>query len=211
MDFDPADFANYTVDNTVDTTAFAVVNGVASPGGDVSLNTPVFQGFDAAFGLAYGGGAIFSEGTEGRGFRISAQVNLRPTAGLRVSLLNTYNRITRTDGSLFARTIIPRLKVEYQPSRALFFRVVGEYVSLKTTDLVDPASGNPILINGVPSQGGDDNNFRVDLLASFEPSPGTVAFLGYGSSMEGDQTLGFGDLRRTSDGFFVKLAYQFRR
>jgi hypothetical protein len=211
VDFDPADFASFTVDNTVDTTAFVVATGVSAPNGDLSLSTPIFQGFDADLSVAYGGGAIFSEGREGRGFEIGAQLNLRPTAGLRISLLNTYNRITRTDGSLFARTIIPRLKVEFQPSRALFFRVVGEYVSQKTTDLVDPASGNPILVNGVALQGGDDNNFRLDLLASFEPTPGTVAFLGYGSSMEGNKTLGFSDLRRTSDGFFVKLAYQFRR
>jgi hypothetical protein len=35
----------------------------------------------------------------------------------------------RSNGSLFARTIIPRAKIEFQPTRALIFRVGAEYVS----------------------------------------------------------------------------------
>jgi hypothetical protein len=38
-----------------------------------------------------------------------------------------------------------------------------------------------------------------------------VAFLGYGSSLETDEEFDWSRLRRTSDGFFVKLAYQVRR
>jgi hypothetical protein len=52
---------------------------------------------------------------------------------------------------------------------------------------------------------------RVDLLASYEPTPGTVAFLGYGNSLQTEDPLAQTDLVRTSDGFFLKLAYQFRR
>jgi hypothetical protein len=55
------------------------------------------------------------------------------------------------------------------------------------------------------------NGLRVDLLASFEPTPGTVAFFGYGSSLETDAEFNWSRLRRESDGFFVKLAYQLRR
>jgi hypothetical protein len=55
------------------------------------------------------------------------------------------------------------------------------------------------------------NGLRLDLLISYEPTPGTVAFFGYGSSLETDRTFGIADLRRTSDGFFLKLAYQLRR
>ena len=211
VDFNPADFSDYTVDNGTDTTAFVVASGASGLNTDISLSTPVFQSLDANISLGVGSGAIFDEGTEGRGFEIGAELNLRPTAGLRISFLNTYSRISRESGDLFARTIIPRLKVEYQPTRALFFRVIGEYVSQRTTDLIDPGSGNPILINGAPALGDEQNNLRVDLLASLEPTPGTVAFLGYGSSMRGTSTLGFQNLQRTSDGFFVKLAYQFRR
>ena len=53
---------------------------------------------------------------------------------------------------------------------------------------------------------------RTDWLLSFEPTPGTVVFLGYGASQERDPNrFGTEALRRTSDGIFVKLAYQFRR
>ena len=156
--------------------------------------------------------AIFPEAARGTVTQVAAAATLRPSAGIRIEAQTTFNRITRSqDGTLFARTIIPRLKIEYQPTRALFFRVVGEYISEVRSDLVDPRTGNQILINGTPATGGERNDFRVDLLASYEPTPGTVAFLGYGSSLTSDQTLGFSDLRRMSDGFFVKLAYQFRR
>ena len=211
VDFNPADYAGYTVDAGAGTVPFTVAKGVSGPNGSINVSTPVFQGFDASVHLGIGSGAIFREAAEGHGFNVSGQVSFRPTAGLRISLLNTYSRIAREDGSLFARTIIPRIKVEYQPTRALFFRVVSEYVSQTTTDLVDPSTGNQILINGVPATGGDQNGLRLDFLASFEPTPGTVAFLGYGSSMQSDATLSLQNLQRTSDGFFVKLAYQFRR
>jgi hypothetical protein len=55
------------------------------------------------------------------------------------------------------------------------------------------------------------NGFRLDLLASFEPTPGTVAFLGYGSSLESDREFNWSRLERVNDGFFLKLAYQLRR
>jgi hypothetical protein len=50
----------------------------------------------------------------------------------------------------------------------------------------------------------------MDWLASFEPTPGTVAFFGYGSTLNGRRALTFRDLARTDDAFFVKLAYLFR-
>jgi hypothetical protein len=38
-----------------------------------------------------------------------------------------------------------------------------------------------------------------------------VAFLGYGSTYEGDRPLTFRQLSRQNDSFFLKLAYQIRR
>jgi len=52
---------------------------------------------------------------------------------------------------------------------------------------------------------------RVDLLASYEPAPGTAVYVGYGGSLERSPLLGPAVLQRTSDGFFMKLAYRFRR
>ncbi len=55
-----------------------------------------------------------------------------------MALTGTVFRLYRLDGSEFARSTIPRLKVEYQPKRALFFRAIGEYRSERTAALVDP-------------------------------------------------------------------------
>jgi hypothetical protein len=38
-----------------------------------------------------------------------------------------------------------------------------------------------------------------------------VAFLGYGTSLGTEDAFAFRRLERETDGFFVKLAYQFRR
>ncbi len=124
----------------------------------------------------------------------------------------TYSRITRADDdSEFARTVIPRLKLEYQPTRALFFRVVSEYRSQRQAALADPLTGFPILIGGRPAGPESFDGLRIDCLVSFEPTPGTVAFFGYGSSLETNRVLSLADLQRQTDGFFVKLAYLFRR
>jgi len=124
----------------------------------------------------------------------------------------TFSRIRRTrDDSEFARTIIPRVKVEYQPTRALFVRVVGEYISERQDILRDALTGDPLLTRGAPFAPVSANGLRVDALFSYEPTPGTVAFFGYGSSLDTYQTFSLRGLQRTSDGFFLKLAYQIRR
>jgi hypothetical protein len=128
-----------------------------------------------------------------------------------VSATTTVFRLFHLDGSEFARSTIPRLKLEYQPNRSLFFRAVGEYRSDRTAPLIDAGTGAPLFINGAAPSQVDFNGLRVDFLASFEPTPGTVAFLGYGSSLESDQEFNWSRLHRTNDGFFLKLAYQVRR
>ena len=52
-------------------------------------------------------------------------------------------------------------------------------------------------------------NFRLDFLFSYQPTPGTVFFAGYGSTLA-DRTPTRRELRRESDGFFLKISYLFR-
>jgi hypothetical protein len=66
-------------------------------------------------------------------------------------------------------------------------------------------------VDGTASTPRESNRLRLDWLASFEPSPGTVAFFGYGASLDDTRAFGFRQIQRVSDGFFVKLAYQIRR
>jgi hypothetical protein len=86
--------------------------------------------------------------------------------------------------------------------------VIGEYRSERRAALLAADSGEPLFVDGVAQSATRTNGLRVDLLASFEPTPGTVAFLGYGSSMETDRDFDWSRLERVSDGFFVKLAYR---
>jgi hypothetical protein len=141
---------------------------------------------------------------------VSGALNLRPAATVRVALTGTVFRLFRLDGPEFARSTIPRLKLEYQPRRGLFFRAVGEYRSDRTAALRDPEGGAPLYVGGAPRPVSEFNGLRLDLLASFEPTPGTAAYLGYGSSLETDRELNLSRLERVSDGFFVKLAYRVR-
>jgi len=52
--------------------------------------------------------------------------------------------------------------------------------------------------------------FRADWLFSWQPTPGTVFFAGYGTSLANEDGFGFSELRRAADGFFVKFSYLFR-
>ena len=174
------------------------------------VTTPTWRRLGANVSYRRGRSAIFQEGTTGSARLLTGEVDLRPTSTIRITATGTAFRLFRLDGTEFARSIIPRLKVEYQPNRALFFRVIGEYRSERRAALLDPTTGDSLLIAGAPQPATDFNGLRLDLLASFEPTPGTVAFLGYGSSLETDEEFNWSRLRRVSDGFFVKLAYQVR-
>jgi len=210
---DPADYEGLTTDRGTGPVAFVPPAELSNLFGmRVEAQTPTFRLLGAGIGVGYGEVAIFDEGTPGRETQVSGSVNLRPASSIRASLRTTFSRITRaSDGSEFARTIIPRAQVEYQPTRELFFRVIGEYRSQRQDALRDPVTGAPLLAGGTASAPGSFNGLRVDLLASYEPTPGTVAFFGYGSSLESKRSFGVSDLSRTTDGFFLKVAYLFRR
>ena len=112
---------------------------------------------------------------------------------------------------------IPRLKVEYQVSRPVFVRLVGQYDSQWQDSLRDDSRTNePILIRdpttGVYTRAAarTNNAVRVDWLVSYHPTPGTVMYAGCGNSLTEPDALAFRDLHRTSDGFFVKFSYLFR-
>jgi hypothetical protein len=53
------------------------------------------------------------------------------------------------------------------------------------------------------------NQFQLSGLFSYQPVPGTVAFVGYGNNFGEPDAFRFA-LRRVADNFFVKLSYLFR-
>ncbi len=144
-------------------------------------------------------------------------LSYRPTERLRNSVSYFWQQVNRrTDGSLVNVGRVLRAKIEYQLSRPLFVRVVGQYIQDKTDSLRDDSrTGAPIFIAGpggslTRADASSSNLFHADLLLSYQPVPGTVVFAGYGSDMVGEEAFQFRGLRRTEDAFFLKLSYLFR-
>ena len=213
--FDRAAYAGYATDSAG--TPFVTPHGLYNLlGGNVGLSTPN-RPLTLEVSLAYGAAPVFAEAAEGRELDAQATVTWRPTQSARIEMLWTHQRITRSrDGSGFSTANIPRLKLEYQLTRAIFFRYVGQYFAQRRDALVDPRTGLPLVLDSSaqqrvgPAGASVVNSFRNDFLFSYRPTPGTVLFLGYGASLTEPDAFRFQDLRRTGDGFFIKGSYLFR-
>jgi hypothetical protein len=184
----------------------------------VSANTPQFAKFTGSALLIWGRDENFFEWSSADIVFATYALDWRPTTQLRISpqyQLQSYDR--RTDGSTVGVGRIPRLKVEYQLSRPVFLRFIGEYTSQTQDVLRDDSRTNlPIVIRDpatglfLPSPAFERNRFRVDALFSYQPTPGTVFFVGYSSLLTEPRALRFDRLQRSTDGFYVKASYLFR-
>ena len=213
--FDQADYFGYATDSAG--TPFVKPHGLYHlPGGSAGVTTPN-RAVTAGGSAGYGGAPIFAEAAEGRELDAQALVTWHPTQSIRIEALWTHQRITRArDGSRFSTANIPRLKLEYQLTRAIFLRYVGQYFAQRRDALVDPRTGVPLVLDSIALQrvGSAEaivvNNFRSDFLFSYRPTPGTVLFLGYGASLTEPNAFRFQGLHRTGDGFFLKGSYLIR-
>lgn len=187
------------------------------PNLDYSLNlsTPILKYFDANLSVIFGKDENFFEWSNANVDIGTFTLNVRPTEQFRINFIYKEARyVRRTDGTTVDVERIPRLKVEYQLTRSIFFRYVGQYTAVQTDSLHDDSRTNaPILIcttTCVRSAAVNSNSFRSDFLFSYQPVPGTVFFLGYGATQIDQDPFSFRSLQRTADGFFVKLSYLFR-
>lgn len=154
---------------------------------------------------------LFAEGSLGWENRLGPSLQLQPTEQLRVETSYTWVRLERaSDGSHFSTAHIPRLRLQYQFSKALLVRAIGQYDLEVRRGLRHPVTGDPVLINGVLQEERERGNFTGQLLVSFEPSPGTIFFLGYSRVMDGPYGLQLDRKELLQDGFFMKLSYLFR-
>jgi hypothetical protein len=53
-------------------------------------------------------------------------------------------------------------------------------------------------------------SFRSDWLFSYQPTPGTVLFAGYGNTLTAENAAVQRAMRRTRDGLFLKYSYLIR-
>src|SRR6266480_625302 len=209
--FEPADYSGYQVDRTVDTVAFVVPHDLYHlPGAAFIVNTPN-RAVAGSVVLGYTAAAIFPEASEGRQVAVTTVAAVRPTPALRLEARWVPPPLSRArDGTRLLTANIPRLKLEYQLTRAIFVRYIGQYFAEDQDALRDPRTGQALLVNGDTARAIVTNDFRNDLLFSYKPTPGTVVFLGYGASLTEADAFRFQDLSRTGDGFFLKLSYLFR-
>jgi len=215
-------FANYWIERRagarVDTVAFTGQPHIPNLDLGANIATPRFQNFAATAFLLVGHDENFLEWASARVILSTIDMLWRPTDRIRTELIYDHQQVNRrTDGSLVELTRVPRLKVEYQLSRAVFLRFVGQYTSNKVDSLRDDSRTNdPILLQDpvtgkfTRSAVSTSNLFRVDWLFSYRPVPGTVIFAGYGSTFDDPSPFRFRTLARAADVFFVKLSYLFR-
>ena len=223
--YPPELYADYAVERRLDGGARDTVPYVGTPRiGNLdfvfNIGTPEYERFSGSIFAIFGRDENFYEWAPAYVAVGTLGLNWRPTEQVRVEF--THNRqqyIRPDDWSTVAVRDVPRLKLEYALTRAIFLRFVGQYDADRQDDLRDDTrTGDPILIRdpetGVYSRelalARQRNDFRIDWLFSYRPTPGTVVYAGYGSSLAEPEAFGFRALRRVNDGFFVKLSYLFR-
>jgi hypothetical protein len=201
-----------------DTIPFTGQPRIANLDYGVNLQTPRFQSFSLTAYLLMGHDENFYEWASGRIIVGTLDLSWRPTEQLRTELTYDHQQIIRRDGGSTVSLIrVPRVKVEYQLSRPIFLRFIGQYTSNQTDALRDDSrTGGAILVRD-PATGAFtrtvptvSNTVRADWLFSYRPTPGTVVFVGYGASLDDARAFRFRNLARTADGFFVKVSYLFR-
>jgi hypothetical protein len=184
----------------------------------LSLDTPEFAHFSGNVFFLWGHDENFYEWASANISWLDLTLDWRPTHKLRINGLYRLQYVgRRTDGSTVNIWRSPRLKIEYQLSRPIFLRLVGEYTTERRDALRDDTrTGAPILIFDpaehayVRTTAFGRRSFRGDFLFSYQPNPGTVLFAGYGSTLSDPSELGRASLRRAEDGFFLKLSYLFQ-
>jgi hypothetical protein len=181
-----------------------------------TMSTPQWKKFNGSLLYVGGQDENFFEWAQADIDLIQLAMSFRPSDRARVDGTFDYQDYwRRSDGSLVGRNMIPRVKFEYQLTRAIFMRLVGEYDLSEHDDLRDETRTNfPLVIDGQPATALRSRSLHGDYLFSYQPTPGTVFFLGYGSQANGDpdplQRFNWQPLRRASDYFFAKYSYLFR-
>lgn len=221
--FEPERYADLALvrptDGGADTVPFVPPARITDVHGLITrVATPEFASFSASLGVNVWQDVGFAEARGVHLLRVNAEGNWRPTDQLRLQLLYSRLRLDRRgDGSNLSTQDIPRIKIEYQLTRAIFLRLVGQYDSDRQDALRDPRTEEPLFVldpgSGfyVPTRPYEDNGLQADVLFSYRPNPGTVVFVGYGSTSAEPEAFSFDRLERSADRFFLKLSYRFRR
>jgi hypothetical protein len=166
------------------------------------------SGFFAQIGVngSLGQDVDIDNSRPGRGPTINANVILRPTDHLELSVIQNRQRLSVDDPAGQSRRLftaqVSRMKGTYTFTSRLFARAIGQYVS---TDR-DPS----LYINSISTRSG---SFGGSLLLAYRLNWQSVVFVGYGDDRElTDPMVDRGRYLAPLDRqVFVKLSYAFRR
>jgi hypothetical protein len=145
----------------------------------------------------------------------SINLDLFVTTGLRGEIGVRHESLFRSsDGSRYSSATIPRVQAQYQFSKAFFVRSIVEYGAQESRGLQNPETGDDLYYcsgEECSLRGGRaSNDFNLQFLGAYEPSPGTVVFLGYSRFMIEEDSFRFNNLEAQNDGFFLKVSYLLR-
>jgi hypothetical protein len=219
--YDPTIYTNYYLRNIqgADTTFTHFGSQKNLPNTDLvaTLYSPQFAHFSMSIVEVWGKDENYYEWSSAAVQLPSVAITWQPTPQFRANgTFDAQYYWRRTDHSLVAHTIIPRLNVEYQLSRSTFVRLVGQYTAAYQDSLRDDGRTNLPIFYGTGAgtytraASHSSNLFSGSVLFSYRPVPGTVAFVGYGNDAVEPDALHFTGLRRQADNFFVKFSYLFR-
>jgi hypothetical protein len=218
--WDPTLYANYrierTVGTTVDTVPFPGVGRIPNRDYVATVTTPQWSRFNASVTYIGGQDENFLEWAQANINYLSLSTNFRPNDKLRLTGTVTYQDYQRlSDHTLAGRNAIARAKIEYQFTRSIFLRAVGEYDLTEQSDLRDETrTFLPLIVNGKKALASRSAQLHADWLFSYQPNPGTVLFFGYGSlanaAPDPRDRFHYQSLVRASDYFFAKFSYLFR-
>ena len=145
----------------------------------------------------------------------SVSLNLYPFTSLQAEVgVNHETLIRKRGGERYSSATIPRVRAQYQFTKALFLRSIAEYAHRDREPLLNPVSGLPLEYcsddgcSALSTSIGHD--VHVEVLLSYEPSPGTVMYVGYSREMEDTGAFRFQRMRAQADGLFAKVSYRFR-
>lgn len=155
---------------------------------------------------------IYQEGQRGLEVQVAPTLKLWPTEGLSLEAAFTHSQIDRSsDDTRFSTQNLMRVKAQYQFSRSLFARVIGQY-NLRSRDaLKDPITGLPLVsLSGGSTGAVSGGDFGANILLSYEPSPGTLMYIGWTRQMIGPDSWDLASYDRAAEGLFVKISYLYR-
>ena len=143
----------------------------------------------------WGDQVVFGETVRGRDQRWELWSDFRFSPQFDGGMSINAAKVWRDDETKYREVLIPRLRLSYQFTRELSLRVITELQSRRNYD--------PTGTLTTKSQ-----SLVPDVLFSYYVRPGTVVYLGYGSTLEGEE---LEDLAPQASSIFTKFSYLFRR